>query len=77
MSLVNKKVAESTADPVNVGPTGTDATGKATIMYSNVRGLRQADSEFRDAVHRHRPTFVVLTETNLEGDAVEAENHAV
>ena len=63
----------STADPVNVDCVNTDVTGKATVMYSNVRGLRQANSEFRNAVHTHRPTFVVLTETHLKDDAVEAE----
>ena len=64
---------ESTVDPVNVDCVNMDVTGKATVMYSNVCGLRQANSEFRNTVHTHRPTFVVLTETRLKDDAVEAE----
>ena len=44
-----------------------------SVMGSNVRGLRQAAGELSVVVQQHKPTFVVLTESHLNGDAIDAE----
>ena len=43
------------------------------VLYSNVRGLRQAVGELRAMIAAERPQLLVLTETHLKGDTVEAE----
>ena len=46
---------------------------KVRTIYANVRGLRQAAGELRSMVSLQRPHLIVLTETHLNGDSVEAE----
>ena len=43
------------------------------VLYSNVRGLRQAAGELRSLAQEEKPEIFVLTETHLKDDSVEAE----
>ena len=43
------------------------------VLYANVRGLRQAVGELRAMVLQYEPEIVVLTETHMNGDSIEAE----
>ena len=49
------------------------AVSKISVLYANVRGLRQAAGELRSMVLLYTPEIVILTETHLNGDSVEAE----
>jgi hypothetical protein len=55
-------------------PTAPDKA--VDVMYANVRGLRQAAAQLRQRVTaqgKHPPVFIVLTETHLDGDSLDAE----
>ena len=58
---------------MNVLSMATPINDVFTILYANVRVLSQAAAQLRYRATTLRPAFIVLTDTNLNGDAVEAE----
>ena len=47
-------------------------TSSVRVLYANVRGLRQAAGELSSLVLLQQPELIVLTETHLKGDSVQA-----
>ena len=43
------------------------------ILYSNIRGLRRGAAQLIQRVGEQKPLFIVLTETHLDGDFLDAE----
>ena len=48
-------------------------TDEFIVLYANVRGLSQVAAQLRDRANALKHALIVLTETHLNGDAVEAK----
>jgi hypothetical protein len=61
-------ISESTIPVVS-----SNAKDEVKVIYANIRGLRQGAAQLRHRVATFDPMFVVLTETHLDGDSLDAE----